>query len=172
MTTNYSDLTPGTALQWKNTGGDYTMNLKALANAGIREGAKSLTLIDATKGFPEFLEIIAETKLQVAPTAGTACNVYVGFSKNATPGNENPGGLTGADAAVGNADQLPQLTFVGSLTLSNALGTGVQRKRFTIAPKAEYIIPVFQNSSGQTTSNVDGETIITIRPWYRRTPVA
>jgi hypothetical protein len=121
MTTNYSDLTPGTALQWKNTGGDYTMNLKALANAGIREGAKSLTLIDATKGFPEFLEIIAETKLQVAPTAGTACNVYVGFSKNATPGNENPGGLTGADAAVGNADQLPQLTFVGSLTLSNAL---------------------------------------------------
>jgi hypothetical protein len=34
------------------------------------------------------------------------------------------------------------------------------------------VIPVFQNSSGQTTSNADGETSITIRPWYRRTPVA
>lgn len=172
MPVNYSDLSPGTALVWKNTGGDYAMNMKALANAGIREGGKSATLIDGTKGFPEILEVIVETKVQSAPTAGNACNVCLGFSKNATAGNENPGGLTGADASVGNADQLPQLTFVGSLIMSNALGTGVQRKRFAIVPRAEYVIPVFQNSSGQTTSNVDGETCITIRPWYRRTPIA
>ena len=163
---------PGTAKVWKNTAGDFAMNMKALATAGIREGGKSATLVDATYGFPEVLEVIVETKLQSAPTAGLTCNVFIGFSKNPTAGSENVGGLTGADAAVGNADQLPQLTFVKSLTLSNALGTGVQRTRGTIVPKAEYIIPVFQNSSGQTTTNVDGETILTIRPWYRRAPIA
>jgi len=172
MAVNYSDLTPGTAITWMNTGGTNLMNMKALATAGIREGGKSATLVDGTKGFPEVLEVIAETKLQSAPTAGNECPVYLGFSKNATVGSENPGGLTGVDAAVGNADQLPQLVFVGSIILSNALGTGVQRQRFEVKPKAEYVIPVFQNSSGQTTSNVDGETVITIRPWYRRTPIA
>ncbi len=172
MTVNYSDLTPGTALVWKNTGGDFAMNMKNLANAGLREGGKSATLVDGTKGFPELLEVIAETKLQGAPTAGLTCNIYVGFSKSATAANENPGGLTGADAAVGNVDQLPQLLFVGAVVLSNAIGTGVQRSRFIIAPRAEYIIPVFQNSSGQTTTNTDGETCVIIRPWYRRTPIA
>lgn len=172
MATAYSDLTPGTALVWKNTGGDFAMNMKALATAGVREGGKSATLVDATKGFPELLEVVVETKLQVAPTAGNQCVVYMGFSASGTAGAANPGGLTGADSAIGNADQLPQLAFVGALVLSNALGTGVQRQRFTIAPRAEYVIPVFQNSSGQTTSNVDGETVVTVRPWYRRTPVA
>lgn len=148
------------------------MNMKALANAGIREGAKSATLIDGTKGFPEILEIVVETKVQSSPTAGLECPVYLGFSSSPTAGTANPGGLTGADAAVGNADQLPQLLFAGSLVMSNALGTGVQRTRFWIEPQAEYVIPVFQNSSGQTTSNADGETVISIRPWYRRAPIA
>lgn len=172
MAVNYSDLAPGTAIVWKNTGGDFALNAKALANGGIREGGKSATLVDGTKGFPEVLEIVAETKLQVAPTAGNECPVYLGFSTSATAGTANPGGLTGVDAAVGNADQLPQLTLCGSIVLSNALGTGVQRQRFLVQPKAEYVIPVFQNSSGQTTTNVDGETSISIRPWYRRTPIA
>lgn len=172
MAVNYSDLTPGTAVVWKNTGGDKAINLKALATAGIREGGKSATLVDGTKGFPELLEIETETKLQSAPTAGLTCSIYLGFSRSSTAGTGNTGGLTGADAAVGNADQLTQLTFAGAIVLSNSLGTGVQRQRLWVVPKAEYVIPVFQNSSGQTTTNVDGETLISIRPWYRRTPVA
>lgn len=172
MAANYSDLLAGTALVWKNTGGDFVMNMKALATAGIREGAKSATLVHVTYGFPELLEIEVETKLQSAPTAGLECPIYLGFSRSSTAGTGNPGGLTGADAAVGNADQLPMLIFVGSIVLSNALGTAVQRVRLIAVPKAEYVIPVFQNSSGQTTTNVDGETIISIRPWYRRAPIA
>lgn len=172
MATAYSDLTPGTAVVWKNTGGDKAMNLKALANAGIREGDKSASLVDGTKGFPEALEVTVETKLASAPTAGNQVVTYLGFSGSATAGTDNPGGLTGADAAVGNADQLLQLSFVGALALSNALGTGVQRKVFWVSPKKEYVIPVQQNSSGVSTSNVDGETSITIRPWYRRAPIA
>lgn len=172
MSVNYADLTPGTAITWTNTGGTKAMNMKSLANAGIQQGVKSDTLVDGTKGFPEILEVIAETKLAVAPTSGNEFLIYFGFSKNATAANENPGGLTGADAAVGNADQLPQLTFVGSIVMSNSLGTGVQRQRMEVRPKAEYFIPVAQNSTGQATSSTDGETVITVRPWYRRNPIA
>lgn len=172
MTVAYSDLTPGTAVVWTNTGGDKAMNMKALATAGIREGVKSATLVDGTKGFPELLEIVAETKLQATPTDGLECEVYLGFSSSATAATDNPGGLTGADVAVGDVDQLPQLTFAGSIIMAGSLTTGVQRQVLFAVPLREYFIPVFRNASGQTTTNVDGETKITIRPWYRRTPIA
>ena len=173
MAVNYSDLTPGTAIVWTNTGGDKTMTLKNKADGVIQEGAKSASLVDGTKGFPERLEITAETKLAATPTDGRECSIYLGFSSSGTAGNDNPGGLTGADAVVADADVLPQLTFVGAIVMAGSLGTGVQRQVMVLKdPPKEYVIPVFQNSSGQTTSNVDGETKITIRPWYRRTPIA
>lgn len=172
MAVNYSDLTPGTAVVWKNTGGDKAMLLKALANAGVREGAKSATLVDGTKGFPEVLEVSVETKLQATPTDGKELNCYLGFSSSATAGTDNPGGLTGADAAVGDVDQLPQLVFAGAVVMAGSLTTGVQRQVFWVKPLKEYVVPVIHNDTGQTTTNVDGETSVTIRPWYRRTPIA
>jgi len=172
MAVNYSDLTPGTAVTWKNTGGDKAMNLKNLANAGMREGVKSATLVDGTKGLPEILDIIVETKLQATPTDGKEFNLYIGFSDNSTAGTNNPGGLTGADAAVGDVDQLPQLVFIGAVVMSGSLTTGVQRQIFQAIPLKEYVIPVIHNDTGQSTTNVDGESVVTIRPWYRRTPVA
>lgn len=155
-----------------NTGGDKAMNMKALASAGIREGVKSATLVDGTKGFPEVLEVTLEAKLAVAAVDGVELIVYFGFSSSATAATDNPGGLTGADAAVADADQLPQLTFVGALVAASSLGTGTQRQVFQVRPLKEYIVPVLQNSAGQATTNVDSETKITVRPWYRRTPVA
>jgi hypothetical protein len=172
MAVNYSDLTPGTAVVWMNTAGTLAMNMKNLANAGAREGVKSGTLVDGTKGFPEVLEIIAETKVGVTPTDGREFNVYLGFSSSATAATDNPGALTGADAAVADIDVLPQLVFAGAVVMAGSLTTGVQRQRFWVKPGAEYVIPVCHNDTGQTTTNVDSETKITIRPWYRRTPVA
>lgn len=173
MAVNYSDLTPGTAIVWMNTGGDKAMNMKALANAGMREGVKSASLVDGTKGFPEVLEVTVETKLQATPTDGRELNCYLGFSSSATAGTDNPGGLSGADAAVGDVDQLPQLVFAGAVVMAGSLTTGIQRADpFYVKPKKEYVVPVIHNDTGQTTTNVDGETKITIRPWYRRTPVA
>jgi len=172
MSVNYSDLTPGTAVTWMNTGGDKAMLLKNLANGGIREGVKSATLVDGTKGFPEVLEVTVETKLGSAAADGTQLNIHLGWSSSATAGTDNPGGLTGADAAVADADQLPQIDFIGSLVCSSSLGTGVQRQVLWCVPKKEYVVPVLQNASGVSTSNVDSETKITVRPWYRRNPIA
>lgn len=175
MSVNYSDLTPGTALTWKNTGGDKVLNLKNMTNGLIKEGAKSASLVDGTKGFPELLEITIEMKLQVAVgTDGLSLNNYIGWSSSATAGTDNPGGLTGADNTVADSDQLLQLTggFVGNLAGASSLGTGVQRQKFWVKPGAEYMTPVTQNSTGQSTTNVDGETFWTVRPWYRRSPIA
>lgn len=172
MSVNYSDLTPGTPITWTNTGGTKVMNMKNRADAYMREGDKSATLIDSTKGFPELLEITAETRVTSTPTDGRTADIYLGFSSSASVGVDNPGGLTGVDAAVADVDVLPQLVFVGSIIMAGSLTTGVQRQVMQAVPKKEYVIPVFVNNSGQTTSNVDGETIITIRPWYRRAPIA
>jgi hypothetical protein len=173
MSVNYSDLTPGTAITWKNTGGDKVLNLKNMTNGLIKEGAKSASLVDGTKGFPEILEITIEMKLGVAVASdGLSLNNYIGWSSSATAGTDNPGGLTGADNTVADSDQLAQLSFVGSLIGATSLGTGVQRQRFWVKTGAEYMTPVTQNSTGQTTTNVDGETFWTVRPWYRRTPIA
>jgi hypothetical protein len=175
MATAYSDLTPGTAITWTNTGGTKALNAKALTNTSIRQGDKSASLIDGTKGMPEVLRIVVETKVQSAPTAGTTLDLHVGFSASLTAGTGNPGGLTGADGTGPNVDVLTagQVAFVGSVVMSNNLGTGVQRGPvFEIVPRAEYMIPVLYNQTGQTTSNVDGETVITVTPWYRRTPIA
>lgn len=172
MAVNYSDLTPGTAVTWMNTGGDKAMTLKNIASGVIKEGAKSATLVDGTKGFPEVLEITVETKLAGTPTDGLEMRCYLGFSSSATAGTDNPGGLSGADATVADSDQLPQLVFVGSVVMAGSLTTNVQRQRMYAVPLAEYVIPVIQNSTGQLTSNVDSETKVVIRPWYRRTPIA
>lgn len=172
MAVNYSDLSPGTAITWTNTGGTFALNAKALATGGIREGAKSATLIDGTKGFPEWLEITVETRATSTPTDGRELNCWLGFSSSATAGTDNPGGLTGADAAVGDVDQLPLLQFAGAVPMANSLTTGVHRKIFYVWPLKEYVIPVLHNDIGVATSNVDGETKVTIRPLYRRNPIA
>lgn len=175
MAVNYSDLTPGTAVTWKNTGGTKALTLKNTTNTTIRQGDKSASLIDGTKGLPEVLRFTFETKLQSAPTAGLPFNLHLGWSSNATAGTDNPGGLTGADGTGPNVDVLTAniVAFVGALLMSNNLGTAVQRGLIAeVVPKAEYVIPVMQNSTGQTTTNVDGETVLTMTPFYRRSPVA
>lgn len=175
MSTAYSDLTPGTAVTWSNTGGTKVLNAKALTNTSIRQGDKSASLIDGTKGLPELLVWTLETKVQSAPTAGKTLDLYLGWSSSATAGTDNPGGLGGADATGPNADVLSanQVQFAGSLAMSNNIGTGLQRAVVAVTrPLKEYVIPVLDNETGQTTSNVDTETVITMTPMYRRAPVA
>lgn len=169
---DYSTLEKGTAVTWANTGGTKVLNGKALTNTSIRQGDKSASLIETTgsaRGMPEFIEWTFETKVQSAPTAGNEFILYLGCSSSATAGTDNPAGLTGADGTGPNADVLPDLDLVGALIMSNNLGTGLQRRSgMKFYPYKEYVIPVIQNSTGQTTSNVDGETIVTMTPWYRK----
>lgn len=172
MATAYSDLVAGTPVEWSTTGGK-TLTLTSLTNGSAREGVKSDSWVDGTKGLPEFLEVRLETAVGSAATDGNEVELFFGASDNATAGTDNPGNLTGADAGLSNPDELKgQCDFVGALRLSNARGTNVQKQRFRYKPICAYIVPLVVNKSGQTLSGTAGNHKIVVTPYYRRAPVA
>ncbi len=166
---DYSFLEKGTSITWINTGGDKALTLTSLANDAGREGAKSATLVDGTKGMPEVLEVRLESAVGSAATDGREIELYIGESDNATAGDDNPGNLSGTDAALSNPGELArQCYYAGSLVLSNARGTNVQKQRLLYYPTCPYIIPLVVNKSGQTLSGTAGNHKLVVTPYYRK----
>lgn len=173
MAVNYSDLVIGTEITWKSSGGTYTLTLTSLTNGSCREGGKSATLVDGTKGMPEILVCRLESAVGSAATTGRELNLYFGESDSSTAGTNNPGNLTGADAGLSTPTELlAQLGFAGSLSFSNTRGTNVQKAVLFYWPKLPYIIPVLYNDTGQTLSGTAGNHTLSVTPYYRRTPIA
>lgn len=173
MATAYSDLVAGTTITWTSSGGDKALDMSGLTDTSARQGDKSATLVDATKGMPELCEVRFETGVQAAATTGKMVELYFGQSDSATAGTANPGNLGGADAAYSNPSELaPQLTFVGALVLSNARGTNVQVQRFVFRPVCPHVMPVAYNLSGQTVNATGTNSKVVLTPYYRRAPVA
>jgi hypothetical protein len=158
----------GTAKVWKASGGDYALTLTSLADAAAREGAKG-DFNDGTMGpIPEYLDILFELKMAVAAANGAVIELWAGQSDNATAATNNPGGLTGADAAVSTpAEKKLQLDPIGAFALSNNLGTGTQKQKFRFYPSSRYFIPVIVNRGGQAFSSTAGDHILTITPYFR-----
>lgn len=166
---DYAHLVAGTAITWAASGGDKTITLTSLANDAGREGAKSGTLVDGTSGMPELLEVRFESAVASAATNAKEIELYFGESSSTTAATDNPGNLTGADAALSNPDELKaQLYFVGSLVLSNARGTNVQKQRLLYWPTQICIIPLVVNKSGQALSGTAGNHQIVVTPFYRK----
>lgn len=173
MAVNYSDLVPGTPVTWINSGGTYALTLTSLANGAAREGGKSASWVDGTKGMPELIEVLFETAVTSAATTGREVVLFVGESDSATAGTNNPGNLTGADAGLSTPTELTtQLILLGSLILSNTRGTNVQKTRLRYRPVQPYCTPVVYNDSGVALSGTAGNHKITMTPFYRRTPIA
>ncbi len=169
MANTYAPLIIGTPITWSSSGGTSVITGTSLASGSARQGDKSATLVDGTKGLPALLEVVVETKVGSAPTDGLTLDCYLGFSSSATAGTDNPGGLTGADGALSTpASVVPQLVFLGSVIMSNAIGTGVQRQRFLVAPQDAYVSPVLVNSTGQTMSGTGTDTKIAMTPLYQQ----
>ena len=170
MANTYAPLVAGTTKKWTSTGADHVLDAHGVTNTNGRAGDKCSTndILDATKGLAALLELWVTCKVQVAPTAGTTLDVYLGFSDSGTAGTDNPGQLSGADAALSNVDVLPQLLYVGSVVMSNSLGTGVQAARFLVRPQDQFLIPVVVNNTGQTLSATGTDIAVWITPWYQQ----
>jgi hypothetical protein len=95
-------------------------------------------------------------QIDVAPASGTVIDVYFAPSPDATAGNENPGGVSGADAAYTGtagdsiADSLKQLDFIGSLVCTADADPVMQIQLIGVySPPMRYGSPVIFNQSGQ-----------------------
>jgi hypothetical protein len=166
---DYLDLVAGTPITWTSSGGDKVITLTSLADSAGREGDKSPTLVDVTLGLPAILDVRFEIQLNAAATNWKEVELWFGTSDSSVAGTDNPGNLTGADAAWTNASELRlQTDFVGALVLSNARGTNVQKQRFKFKPVLPYIIPGVYNVSGQAFSASGTNQKIVVTPYYRR----
>ncbi len=168
----YAPLVAGTPIVWTSSGGDKVLTLTSLATGSGRAGDKSATLIDGTKGMPAFLEFFVSIPVQSAPTDGLTIDLYLSFSNSATAGTNNPGGISGADAALGDTDLLAQMVFAGSVVMASSITTGSaaapQLQRFIVVPVDAYVIPVIVNNSGQTVNATGTNSTVTMTPWYQQ----
>lgn len=158
---DYFKVTPGTAKVWKSSGGDYAITLTSLANAAARQGAKG----DLGSVWAKKWHVFFTSSVGSAPTNGLEIELYWAASTNATAGTDNPGNTSGTDASLSNPSEVKlQLLYIGSLILSNSVGTGIQRQGFSFCPPTRYGMPVVVNSSGQTMGSTAGDHVITLTP--------
>ncbi len=172
MTSLYPQLVAGTAQTWSSSGQTHVLTATSLAAAAARQGDKSSTWIDATLGFPEYLEIALQLKFTSAPADQAEVELWLGFSNSATAGTNNPSSLTGSDAALSSpASVKTQLTYVFSLLASNSIGTGLQAQSPIRIPCVDIAcIPAIVNSTAVAFSGTGTDFLLTITPWFRKIP--
>lgn len=140
----------GSTKTFKSSGGDYAITLASLANAAARQSVKAD--LGATRG--QYIAVKADFELAATPTAGNTIDLYWAPSSNATAGTDNPGGITGADAAYAGyssnlAASLKQLIFIGSFICTTQATATVQKCFVAIfRPPARYGTLVVFNQSG------------------------
>lgn len=117
-------------------------------------------------------EMMAYIEWHSAPTAGGTVDFYLGWSADGTAGNNNPGGLSGADAAYNGygaaaadaAEAVKQLDYIGSL-VATADATVQVASIGMFSPKARYCMLVVGNNSSVNLANTDAiETAVAITP--------
>jgi len=165
---DYSYLTVGTAIEWKNTGGDKAMTLTSLANDSARQGVKSATLVDGTLGMPEVLMFYFQTAVASAATDYAPIELWISESDSATAATRNAGNASGADAAYSNPDTLRHNLFqAGEVICSNSHGTSTLGSWIPYSPVLPYLSPIVRNASGQSLSSTAADHLLRMVPLYR-----
>lgn len=128
------------------------IDLTSIADDAARQGAK----VDLGATMAPVYSVELDIEFDVVPTAGNTVEVYFGWSGDATAGDRNPGGLTGADAAYtglnSNLDEtLKQLDGPYVLVASAGASAPDDQRGFigAMRPLNRYVSPVIVNRSGQ-----------------------
>lgn len=152
----------GTALSFKNTGGDYGLTLTSVTNGNGRQSAKA----DLGANWARKYAVLFTSSVGSAATAGNEIELWWAPSTSATAGTDNPGALSGTDATFNSTpdEYKQQFVFVGSLVLSNGAGTAVQKQYFPLRPIARYGMFVVVNKSGQTLGSTASDHEVRLTP--------
>ncbi len=152
------------------TGTDADIDLGALATGGTARQSVKLDL--GSDNLDMLYEMKAYIEWHSAPTAGGTVDFYLGFSDDATAGENNPGNLSGTDAAyqgyggdtASGTEALKQLEPIGSLVA--AADADIQVATVGVfMPKARYCCLVVVNNSSVNIANTDAiETGVAITP--------
>lgn len=131
---------------------DYQLDLTSLANSTARQGAKGDFGATRADRYAVFLSV----EIDVAPASGEVIEVYWAPSPSATAANENPGGVSGSDAAYTGTsgdildDSIKQLDFIGALICTSDADPTMQTQLIGVySPPMRYGSPVIYNKSGQ-----------------------
>ena len=148
---------------------DADIDLGALGVGALRQSVK-LDLGSANLDVE--WETTAYIEFHSAPTAGGEVSFYLGFSSSATAGQDNPGNLSGTDAAyVGygaaaadGIEALPQLMWIGSLIVTADADIQVANLG-TFMPLRRYASLVVYDNTDTAIANTDAiETGVAITP--------
>jgi hypothetical protein len=154
----------GTVLQIKNSGGDAAITLASLANGAARQSAK----LDLGANFSARYAAFLDCEFAVAPTPGERVELWLGWSWTATAGDDNPGGLSGTDAAYKATEEdewKKQLDFAGSLIATADASGIVQRQNVgVVEPKGRYVSALVVNKSGQAFHTTEANLRIVLVP--------
>lgn len=156
----------GTAKVVKNSGGDAAITLASLANNAARQAVK----LDLGATRAERYLVKATFELAATPTSGNTIDLYWAPSTSATAGTDNPGNVTGADAAYAgysaNLDaSLKQLVFIGSFICTVQVTATVQAGIVgSLVPTTRYGSLVVYNRSGAALHSTETNQAITLLP--------
>lgn len=165
----------GTPVVWADstdysaTGSGFTRTaqilLESLSSGAARQGDK----VDLGATRPRSYSAIVGWESGSAPTAGTRVDYYWSASFSGTAGTGNEGGASGADGAYKaseEAEWVKQLTFMGSLVLTNDGAGTVQRRCINpnFIPPTRYGMPIVHNQSGQTADSDSTQMYVALVP--------
>jgi hypothetical protein len=172
MTTQLLDRVPGTPITLGTNSNTAVLTMK---NKGAVYAQSAKFDFGANFAGDWYADLL--TKFGSAPTANLYVDLWIGYSGSATAGTDNWGGCTGADGAYSGysggtaAQSLLQLDYLGRMPLdANTTQQGRVGPAFT--PKNRYGYVVWYNASGQTTTNVDADHVVSLRPVNDRAEAA
>lgn len=146
----------------------HQLNLTSISAGAYRQGAKAD--IGGTT-WADRWQMVVSIEPVSAPAAYGSYEFWVGFSDSSTAANNNPGNLSGSDAAYNgyggaatDADEsVGQLERVGQLVVSADDDVHVGSVGIVV-PRLRYIIPLFRNSTSVSTESDAVEMCIALFP--------
>ena len=133
-------VSPETALEWTDSGGDYVIDLGGIAADGVRVGARGD--LGAAAHSDTYAWRFVLDGFDTAPVVGETVDIYVSTSD----GTNEDGDVGTADAA-GVTVSLPNLMFLGSAVVqTTTAGDNLQVSGIVSLPN-RYVSPVIHNNT-------------------------
>jgi hypothetical protein len=149
--------TRGTPITWSDTAGDLVMTLNDLDAGTARIGAQKDLGAGATD---EQFEWRLTVQFETAPVVGETVDVYV----STTNGTEEDGQEGEADADLGSANSLKNMSYVGSLVVTSTDADHDMTASGVARILTRYFSPVVYNNTADNLQATNDTCEITFTP--------